>query len=99
MAFEARIENAEYRKAVVMYCLVCDAPLAKRGRGRSAMFCSTRCRVAHHRRCKALQQLSAASNESLSLKGQLVLDTFPGGGLFGRAFEALGATVVRATDG
>lgn len=32
------------------------------------------------------------------LQGQLVLELFPGAGLFGRAFEELGACVVRAPD-
>lgn len=32
------------------------------------------------------------------LRGQLVLELFPGAGLFGKAFEALGATVVRGPD-
>lgn len=32
------------------------------------------------------------------LKGQLVLELFPGAGLFGKAFEFLGATVVRGPD-
>ncbi|MBE0691335.1 MAG: DNA cytosine methyltransferase [Anaerolineae bacterium] len=33
-----------------------------------------------------------------SLRGVLVLELFPGAGLFGKAFEALGATVVRGPD-
>lgn len=32
------------------------------------------------------------------LKGQLVLELFPGAGLFGKAFESLGACVVRGQD-
>lgn len=32
------------------------------------------------------------------LKGQLILELFPGAGLFGKAFESLGATVVRGQD-
>lgn len=32
------------------------------------------------------------------LDGVLILELFPGAGLFGRAFESLGATVVRAPD-
>lgn len=32
------------------------------------------------------------------LEGQLILELFPGAGLFGKAFESLGATVVRGQD-
>lgn len=80
-------------------CFVCDDPIDDRRRaGRPAKFCSTRCRVEHHRREKRYKTAAATCNEIPSLAGVLILELFPGAGLFGKAFEALDATVVRGPD-
>ncbi len=78
-------------------CAHCGAPLVDRAgsTGRKAAFCCDAHRVAHHRASKRNSALEAPCND---LRGQLVLELFPGGGLFGRAFESLGATVVRGHD-
>lgn len=76
------------------HCLNCGKALVKSARGRKAIFCGSSCRVAHHRKQK---RYKIECNET-SMKGQLILELFPGAGLFGKAFEALGATVVRGPD-
>lgn len=88
------------------YCLYCDCEIASGTRssiangtpGRPRKFCSIRCRVAHYRRQKRYNDVARICNETPSLTGQLVLELFPGAGLFGKAFESLGATVVRGPD-
>lgn len=87
--------------AKVERCLFCDKdlPNSEPRRGRPAQFCiGSRCRVGHFRRIKRYKELQDRCNENPDLKGVLVLELFPGAGLFGRAFEALGATVVRGPD-
>lgn len=82
-------------------CLFCDQvlPGADNHRGRKAQFCpGSRCRVGHYRREKRYREAQEACNEIPDLRGVLILELFPGAGLFGRSFEALGATVVRGPD-
>lgn len=67
-------------------------------RGRELKFCSIRCRVANHRRIKRYNEVLKRVTEKPTLQGVLVLELFPGAGLFGKAFEALGAVVVRGPD-
>lgn len=84
------------------YCLYCGSELVSSSsprRGRKAHFCAgSRCRVGHYRREKRYTELQATCNDIPDLRGVLVLELFPGAGLFGRAFEELGATVVRSPD-
>lgn len=83
------------------HCLFCDQELSTGStrRGRKAQFCpGSRCRVAHFRREKRYKEMQAVCNVIPDLSGLLVLELFPGAGLFGRSFEALGATVVRGPD-
>ncbi len=83
------------------HCLNCDEVIAidgTRRAGRKSKFCSSTCRVAYHRKEKRYTDTLAMCNEIPRLDGVLVLELFPGAGLFGKAFEALGATVVRGPD-
>lgn len=81
------------------YCLFCGSELQVSGRtGRPRRFCSDAHRVGHHRREFRYNKLRSSCNETPTLQGQVVLELFPGAGLFGKAFEALGATVVRGPD-
>lgn len=80
------------------YCLYCDCELSSTNRGRRPKFCSTTCRVAHHRRLKRYNKAVNSVTKQSNLNGVLVLELFPGAGLFGRAFSELGATVVNAGD-
>ena len=64
-------------------CLMCGENLPPGGAGRPAQFCSTRCRVAHHRRELRYTQLTKVCNETPRLDGVLVLELFPGAGLLG----------------
>lgn len=83
-------------------CLFCDNEIsidAGIRRGRKAQFCpGSRCRVGHFRREKRYKEMQSKCNVIPDLKGVLILELFPGAGLFGRSFEAMGATVVRAPD-
>lgn len=83
-------------------CLFCgddlQSAIASGRAGRRRQFCSVACRVGHHRREKRYKELREIRNDLPSLVGSLVLELFPGAGLFGKAFEALGATVVRGPD-
>lgn len=81
-----------------MNCLYCGDELRPNPRGRSMRFCSSRCRVAHHRREKRYTLARLGCNGNPDMTGVLVLELFPGAGLFGKAFEAFGATVVRGPD-
>lgn len=85
-----------------MFCLYCGAaiqPGSKPKGGRPPKFCpGGRCRTAHFRREFRYKQMQANCNETPRMNGHLILELFPGAGLFGRAFEALGATVVRGPD-
>ena len=81
------------------YCLYCGGELVLSARrGRIAKFCSGACKVAHHRRQKRYTELCSGVTKLPDLTGLLILELFPGAGLFGRAFEALGAMVVRGND-
>jgi site-specific DNA-cytosine methylase len=85
----------------VKFCLYCGNEIidGDTRRGRKSKFCpGSRCRVGHHRREIRYRNASQKCNEIPSLKGVLILELFPGAGLFGRAFEEFGATVVRAPD-
>lgn len=73
--------------------LECGKTIAATQKGRPRLFCSSACRLRYFRFIK-----SEAKNETKSLKGTLVLELFPGAGLFGKAFEQLGACVVRGPD-
>ena len=81
-------------------CLYCGKPIDSRDRrGRKPLFCpGSRCRVGHHRREYRYKEALSKCNDKPDLAGVLVLELFPGAGLFGKAFEALGATVVRGPD-
>lgn len=79
-------------------CLYCGDELPQAGARRPAKFCGVRCRVGHHRREKRYRELVSGCNRIPDLTGALILELFPGAGLFGRAFECLGATVVRGPD-
>lgn len=81
-----------------LVCLFCDNPLDQQKTGRSRKFCSDRCKVSYNRRAFRNRQMSQAVTKLPDLKGVLVLELFPGAGLFGRAFEAQGACVVRGPD-
>lgn len=95
------------------YCLNCDEsltsvideeepagtiPARTETRGRKQQYCSVRCRVAYHRRLKRYKSLLDSVTKKPRLDGILILELFPGAGLFGKAFEALGAVVVRGPD-
>lgn len=83
------------------YCRYCGDELPRRSAtgGRALEFCpGSRCRVAHHRREKRYTERLLNVTIPPKLDGVLVLELFPGAGLFGKSFEALGATVVRAPD-
>lgn len=84
----------------VKLCLYCGNEMSvdRTGRGRSRVFCSDSCRVGHHRRQKRYKYLADKRNEKPRLDGVLVLELFPGAGLYGKAFENLGACVVRGPD-
>lgn len=81
------------------FCLYCGEPIQRAQTGRPKQFCpGSRCRVAHHRREFRYKQAVENVTKPSSLIGILILELFPGAGLFGKAFESLGATVVRAPD-
>jgi site-specific DNA-cytosine methylase len=54
--------------------------------------------VSYNRRTFRNKQMAQAVTKLPDLNGVLVLELFPGAGLFGRAFESLGACVVRGPD-
>lgn len=83
------------------YCRYCGNELPQRSTsgGRALEFCpGSKCRVAHHRREKRYRDKLSGVTIAPKLTGVLILELFPGAGLFGKSFEALGATVVRAPD-
>ena len=82
----------------MMFCLYCGNELVRAAKGPAPKFCGVTCRVGHYRRLARYKEMELSVTSNPTLKGILVLELFPGAGLFGKAFEQLGATVVRAPD-
>lgn len=82
----------------IEFCLNCGDNIEQSDTGRMRKYCSSLCRVAFHRRKKRYKETMTDVTKRPDLKGVLVLELFPGAGLFGRAFKALGACVVNAGD-
>lgn len=81
------------------YCLNCGDEIEQSSTGRTRKFCpGTACRVAYHRRQKRYNEIKNRVTKPSDLSGVLVLELFPGAGLFGRAFRSMGAVVVNAGD-
>lgn len=80
-----------------MYCQYCGEALKQNTTGRRSKFCSGACRVAHHR-CEKRYTEARQNVTKPTLSGQLILELFPGAGLFGKPFSEYGACVVRGPD-
>ncbi len=81
------------------YCLNCGDEIEQPALGRVRKFCKgSSCRVAYHRRQKRYSEPLKDVTKLPDLSGVLILELFPGAGLFGRAFKSLGACVVNAGD-
>lgn len=89
---------AEMEESTVNICEKCGEEIEQVIPGRTKKYCSTRCRVSFHRRQKRYNSMVNTVTERPTLNGQLVLELFPGAGMFGRAFESWGACVVRGPD-
>jgi len=82
----------------VSECVYCGEDIQQQCTGRPKKYCDGNCRVAAHRRQKRYERTLHGVTKPPDLTGQLVLELFPGAGLFGRAFKKLGACVVNAGD-
>jgi len=83
----------------IEFCLNCGDEIEQSATGRVRKYCpGSTCRVAYHRRLKRYNELTSNVTKLHDLTGVLVLELFPGAGLFGRAFKSLGACVVNAGD-
>lgn len=80
------------------YCIKCGDDIEQSETGRTRKYCSGACRTAYHRAKKRYSDTLKSVTKQPDLTGVLILELFPGAGLFGRAFKSLGACVVNAGD-